>query len=273
MSSMRNAVQRRNHKERAQPREREKWGVLEKHKDYSLRAADYNAKKARLKILRQKAAERNPDEFHFGMYSSMTHDRGQKLADRGNKTLSQDAVKLLKTQDAGYLKTLGQQTKKAREKLERAFVLTEGKGVVVRGQVSREGRAERIVFVDNHEEQGQWSPARLKSQDIPFNESDGLADLEEMEEKDKAKKLLNGPPKSQRVIEAENEALRSARILRKKRKRDEETQSSRLKALKSREKDLLIAERELDLQRAKMSGSVGGINKAGVKWRIRERKR
>lgn len=32
MSSMRNAVQRRNHKERAQPKEREKWGVLEKHK-------------------------------------------------------------------------------------------------------------------------------------------------------------------------------------------------------------------------------------------------
>ena len=32
MSSMRNAVQRRSHKERAQPREREKWGVLEKHR-------------------------------------------------------------------------------------------------------------------------------------------------------------------------------------------------------------------------------------------------
>lgn len=32
MSSMRNAVQRRNHKERAQPLEREKWGILEKHK-------------------------------------------------------------------------------------------------------------------------------------------------------------------------------------------------------------------------------------------------
>ena len=32
MSSMRNAVQRRNYKERAQPVEREKWGVLEKHK-------------------------------------------------------------------------------------------------------------------------------------------------------------------------------------------------------------------------------------------------
>jgi len=32
MSSMRNAVQRRNHKERAQPLERSKWGLLEKHK-------------------------------------------------------------------------------------------------------------------------------------------------------------------------------------------------------------------------------------------------
>lgn len=32
MSSMRNAVQRRNHKERAQPLERQKWGLLEKHK-------------------------------------------------------------------------------------------------------------------------------------------------------------------------------------------------------------------------------------------------
>jgi hypothetical protein len=32
MSSMRNAVQRRNHKERAQPEERQKWGLLEKRK-------------------------------------------------------------------------------------------------------------------------------------------------------------------------------------------------------------------------------------------------
>ena len=32
MSSMRNAVQRRNHKERAQIQGREKWGILEKHK-------------------------------------------------------------------------------------------------------------------------------------------------------------------------------------------------------------------------------------------------
>lgn len=32
MSSMRNAVQRRNHRERGQLEGREKWGILEKHK-------------------------------------------------------------------------------------------------------------------------------------------------------------------------------------------------------------------------------------------------
>ena len=32
MSSTRNAIQRPPHKERAQPKEREKWGILEKHK-------------------------------------------------------------------------------------------------------------------------------------------------------------------------------------------------------------------------------------------------
>ena len=228
-----------------------------------------------MKILRQKAAERNPDEFYFGMYNSTTHDRGQKLAGRGNEVLSQDAVKLLKTQDAGYLKTLAQQTKKTKEKLERAFVLTEGKGITVRGQDPRKGGAKRIIFVNNHEDQSHWSPGRLQTQDMPSNEIGGLAELEEVEDKEKneAKKLLSGQPKSQRVIAAETKALRSSRLLRKKRKRDEETQSSKLKALKAREKDLLTAERELDLQRAKMSGNASGINKAGVKWRIRERKR
>lgn len=62
---MRNAVQRRNHKERAQPIEREKWGLLEKAKDYKLRAANHREKKARLKLLKQKALEKNPDEFSF----------------------------------------------------------------------------------------------------------------------------------------------------------------------------------------------------------------
>jgi hypothetical protein len=51
MSSMRNAVQRRNHKERAQPLERQKWGVLEKHKVH-LSLANFLS---RLPLLRQRS--------------------------------------------------------------------------------------------------------------------------------------------------------------------------------------------------------------------------
>ncbi|KAL6413225.1 cgi-94 protein [Ilyonectria robusta] len=37
--------------------------------DYTLRAKDFNKKKAQLKALREKASERNEDEFYFGMLS------------------------------------------------------------------------------------------------------------------------------------------------------------------------------------------------------------
>ncbi|CAI4218637.1 unnamed protein product [Parascedosporium putredinis] len=86
-ASMRNAIQRRPHRERAQPHERRHLGILEKHKDYSLRAKDYNKKKAHLKALRLKASERNEDEFYFGMHSRkarLRHRRGVR-ADGGQR--------------------------------------------------------------------------------------------------------------------------------------------------------------------------------------------
>ena len=72
MSSLRNSLHRRNHKERSQLAHRSKLGILEKHKDYVLRARDYHSKQDRLTRLRQKAAERNKDEFYFGMTNQRT---------------------------------------------------------------------------------------------------------------------------------------------------------------------------------------------------------
>lgn len=72
MSSLRNAVQRRNHKERGQLASRERLGLLEKKKDYTLRAKDFHFKEKRLKALREKAAQRNPDEFYFKMINTKT---------------------------------------------------------------------------------------------------------------------------------------------------------------------------------------------------------
>ncbi len=72
MSSLRNAVKRVTHKERSQPAGRSRLGLLEKHKDYILRARDYEKKKKRLKSLKLKAALRNPDEFYFAMHKEAT---------------------------------------------------------------------------------------------------------------------------------------------------------------------------------------------------------
>lgn len=64
------AIHTREYRERAQPENRKRLGLLEKHKDYVLRARDYHRKQNALKALRIRAANRNPDEFHFGMIKS-----------------------------------------------------------------------------------------------------------------------------------------------------------------------------------------------------------
>ena len=72
MSSLRNSLHRKNHKERSQLAHRSRLGILEKHKDYVLRARDYHSKQDRIQRLRQKAADRNKDEFYFAMTRQKT---------------------------------------------------------------------------------------------------------------------------------------------------------------------------------------------------------
>src|SRR5277367_597824 len=71
-SSLRNSLHRRNHKERGQLAHRTRFGLLEKHADYVKRARDYHSKQDRLTRLRQKAADRNKDEFYFAMTKERT---------------------------------------------------------------------------------------------------------------------------------------------------------------------------------------------------------
>ncbi|PVG01995.1 small-subunit processome [Serendipita vermifera] len=104
MSSLRNSLHRRNHKERSQLANRKRLGILEKHKDYVLRAKDFNEKKDKIKRLKQKIADRNKDEFYFGMVNNQTKG-GVHFQDRGNVPLPVDIVNILKSQDEGYLRT------------------------------------------------------------------------------------------------------------------------------------------------------------------------
>ncbi|KAL1612641.1 hypothetical protein SLS60_000870 [Paraconiothyrium brasiliense] len=267
MSSMRNAVQRRNHKERAQPEERKKWGLLEKRKDYKLRAHDHKAKLARLKILKEKAIERNPDEFSFGMMSSTVDKSGRKVADRGNKSLDMDVVKLLKTQDAGYIRTMLQMVRKEREDLERRLVLEDKEVRVLRdGDDRRKGR--HTVYVGRKEEQEEFDDDAWFGKGGELPRRVGSAEEDENEETPKEQKKL-----SKKQQEAQEVAHKDHQTFTSKRERAQQRAALHLEALRNRERALMAAEEELEVQRAKMNHTVGGVNKNGVKFKIRERKR
>jgi U3 small nucleolar RNA-associated protein 11 len=202
--------------------------------DYSARARDFNAKKTKLKALRQKVLEKNLDEFYYGMMSKKGPTTGKRSTgtingDRGNAVLSQDAVRLFKTQDLGYVRTMRNKTQKEVEDLERRVMGIRGEG-------------RKIVFVEDVEEQDE----RI-GEDVDMDEDED----EEAEVDMEAKKL-------RKLQEKENDKLESKLTVARE----------RLKALSS-------AEEALDLQRAKMAKSptVGGVNKNGVKFKVRERKR
>ncbi|KAI8855301.1 small-subunit processome [Chytridium lagenaria] len=102
MSSLRNSAPRKAHKERSQLQSRAHLGLLEKKKDYVLRAKDYNKKQKRLKSMREKALLKNPDEFYFAMINSKTKD-GVHVKSGTRDSYDHDYLKLLKTQDQNYI--------------------------------------------------------------------------------------------------------------------------------------------------------------------------
>lgn len=202
-------------------------------------------KKAKLKNLRQKVLEKNPDEFYFGMMSRKgpttvgKNRTGTVSAERGNEVLSQDAVRLFKTQDLGYVRTMRNKTQKEVDLLKMQVVGIKSDG-------------KKVVYVDNKEEQMQMLEG------LEDDEDEDMSDVSEDEEDE---------PK-----EAEDP---QAKQLRKLREREAEKLETKLEIATERLRALTQAEEALELQRAKMakSPSVGGVNKQGVKFKVRERKR
>jgi U3 small nucleolar RNA-associated protein 11 len=78
---------------------------------------------------------------------------GTVNGDRGNEVLSQDAARLFKTQDLGYVRTMRNKALKEVEELE-----NRSKGI--------KGEGKKIVFVGDEEEQ------RRKLEDVEMEESD-----------------------------------------------------------------------------------------------------
>ncbi|KAK3815282.1 MAG: small-subunit processome [Benniella sp.] len=171
MSSLRNAVHRRNHKERSQPLARQKHGLLEKKKDYIARARDYHSKQDRLKAMREKAAFRNPDEFYFKMINTRTKE-GVHLTER-NQKFSHDFLKLLSTQDLNYVTTQRDIGRKRIDRMQQGLILLdddtrdngeEDEDMDLTGAPSSSKSVPKpknhIVFVDNEDEVKNFDVAK-----------------------------------------------------------------------------------------------------------------
>lgn len=213
------------------------------------------------------------------MMSSSVDNKGRKVADRGNEALSMDVVKLLKTQDAAYIRTMLQQVRRERQKLEQRLILEEQGEVraLKDGEDGRQGK--HRVFVENEEEQEEFDPdawfgagmamPTASQPEFPAEwESEEDEESDEEEEQRPQKKTL-----SARKLKEQEEKAKQLKKFEKTRSRAQSRTAFRLEMVKKKERELVAAEEELEKQRAKMNSSVGGVNKNGVKFKIRERKR
>ena len=235
-------------------------------------AADHKDKKRRLKVLKEKAAARNPDEFSFKMLSSTVDKHGIKVADRGNKALDMDVVKLLKTQDAGYIRTMLQVIRKQKQELEEKIVL-EGKEVRTVRDGGSVSKGNHTVFVGDRKEQREFKPDEWfgTGDEWPHNRS--MEEVEIGEQVDGSEDGAQTKKLSRKQREAMEQAEYEKELWAKKRERAQEKLTGQLQALKTKERALATAEERLENQRAKMNSTIGGTNKAGVKFKLRERKR
>jgi U3 small nucleolar RNA-associated protein 11 len=187
MSSLRNAMKRRTHKERSQPAKRRKrFGLLEKHKDYVQRAKNYRQKKGRIRVLKEKAETRNPDEFYFGMVKAKTNQGVYDAGTQGREESSKQAatMKLMRTQDASYVRMKASVEQNKIERLSGGLHFLHGVG----GTGGKRPNT-HTIFVDTNEEADGFDAAE-HFQTLPeyvnrtFNRPRVVAPEEDSEEED-----------------------------------------------------------------------------------------
>ncbi|KAG6817733.1 hypothetical protein H0H87_004524 [Tephrocybe sp. NHM501043] len=265
-SSLRNSIHRRNHKERSQLAHRSKLGILEKHADYVKRARDYHSKQDRLTRLKQKASEKNKDEFYFSMRNEKTKN-GVHIKDRGNTALPTDVVKVLKTQDENYVRTMraaglkkidklksqltamadlmkpGLLDEEAETELQEEELQTLVDAGIISARSGRSGRrkGKHIVFVDNETEGTPIQNASKSEQDN--------TDMDAAEELDLGWKSIatKRPKKSKHQTDSLDETPDNVSPSDNRRRLLKE-----LSARLVRDMQLRYAEREFEMQRSMM---------------------
>ncbi|XP_015266378.1 PREDICTED: probable U3 small nucleolar RNA-associated protein 11 [Gekko japonicus] len=117
----------REHQERAQLASRKHLGILEKKKDYKIRADDYHKKQNVLQALQRKAQAKNPDEFYFKMTRVQLED-GVHVIKQQEEERTLEQQKLMKTQDLKYIEMKRVAEAKKIERLKSELHLLEAEG-------------------------------------------------------------------------------------------------------------------------------------------------
>lgn len=194
---------------------------------------------------------------------------GTVEGDRGNKSLSVETVRLLKTQDIGYIRTMRQVLVKEIARLEQQVVLTRGLDRLDDDNddddgaddddndlsdedmpmASRPKAARKIVFLDDEEERQGTMLERLE------------AEQEDHEEEE------NHASDGGKDREQDDEEFERAKNLRRLKRQ--------LANAKMKVQAFNDAEAALDVQRAKMAKTAtsGGQSRRGKKLFVRARKR
>jgi U3 small nucleolar RNA-associated protein 11 len=146
----------REHRERAQPANRTRLGLLEKKKDYVLRARDFQSKKKRLHSMKVKAAYKNPDEFYFGMIKSrIDKATGKVRKEAEHEKLPGDVVKLMKSQDLKHIQEMIRVNEAKLETFKQEHSITIGKMTVLAVDDSKtktKSKGNHSKFIEDDEE-------------------------------------------------------------------------------------------------------------------------
>ena len=181
-NALRHVVRRREHRERAQPAARaSRFGLLEKHKDYKLRANDFHRKEDALRILKEKAAFKNADEFYMNMNNAQTK-KGVHTLERSSKGIAPKTLQLMKAQDVAYLQ------------MQRSSDAT---------RIDKAKKNMHFLMEDDEDEQAEEAPAagsKRKAKD----EDDDEEDDEEEED---------APPRKKSKASAATAAIRSKHVI------------------------------------------------------------
>lgn len=156
--AFRSVVRRREHYERHQPEARARFGLLEKKKDYVVRAKNFHLREKRISALKKRAENKNPDEFYFGMTSGKTkggvHEK-VKAADKAKPELTKELLAVMQTQDVRYVGTLIAAEGKKIERLAATLHMPTLEASDVHG------KGKHTVFVERAEDAADFSAAEF----------------------------------------------------------------------------------------------------------------